>query len=473
MRRPVDARSRPVLPWAGLVFRPSLRAGRAHPVLSEWRRLEDEQWLSPRVCAARHLARLGRTLHEALASVPYYRQRCAGQAADVTSLRLPEDLARWPILSRAELTRHRTALTARDVPDDGAVWNQTGGSTGTPVSFLQDDTYRTANLAATARHDRWSGWEFGARCALLWGADRDLAARRGWRERLATRWLRRQIELNAFDLSEARLAAFTRRMRGFRPQVVRGYAGALDLWAAWLETTSRPFPPPRGIISCAETLTETMRERVSRIFESPIFDRYGSREFGLIASQCEAGSYHVNTRGVWVEILIGDRPAEPGETGRVVITGLACRSMPLVRYDTGDVAENVAESRCACGRGLPRMGRVCGRTSDFIVAPDGRRIHGEFFTHLFYGSRHVREFTVAQEATGAIVVSVVGDGDGLAGEMETLVTAVRAHLGERTEVVYRHVAALPAAASGKRRFVSSARGAASWSAETASPGATR
>jgi phenylacetate-CoA ligase len=263
-------------------------------------------------------------------------------------------------------------------------------------------------------------------------------------------------------MSPARMRAFSARLSRLRPAVVRGYASALAIYARHLRETGRPFPAPRGVISCAETLTAPVRELLSEVFECPVFDRYGSREFGLIASQCESGSYHVNTRGVWVEILNGGRPAAPGTPGRVVVTGLAARAMPLVRYDTGDVAEAAEPAPCPCGRGLPLMGPVHGRVSDFVVTPDGRLVHGEFFTHLFYGCRSVRSFAVRQDGRGDVTVSIAGEGPELAAEVEAALAAMARRLGSGVRIAARHVADLPAGPSGKRRFVISDLAAEQW-----------
>jgi phenylacetate-CoA ligase len=448
--------------WAHLVYRPSLRRVTRHPVLRELAALEAEQWGSPSEVEAAREARLRELLRFAAARVPYYRRIIQRERIDIEAGPAALALARLPTLTREMLSAARGDLIAEGEARPGAAWNQTGGSTGEPVSFLQDDAYRAANLAAAARHDRWAGWDFGVPTAVIWGADRDLARRLPARQRLETALLRRQIELDAFDLDARRLEDFSRRLAVFRPRVVRGYAAALDLCAAYLAAEGRPFAPPVGIISCAETLTSEMRARLESAFSAPVFDRYGSREFGLIASQCEAGAYHLNSRGVHAEVLDGAHPAPPGGRGRVVITGLACRAMPLIRYETGDVAEVPAPGACRCGRGLPLFGRVEGRISDFLRTPDGRLVHGEFFTHLFYGREGVRGFSVVQDASGRVIVSAAGEAGALAQHLPRVADAVRERLGAGAEVEALAVDRIVPPASGKRSFVRSEAGAHAW-----------
>ena len=440
---------------AHLLYRPSLRRRRSHPVLARLGELEAEQWLSPKAVEARQAERAQTCIRQALREVPVYRRQAAALGIEADRFAFPDDLGRLPVLTREELQTAADGLVSREADRGQALWNHTGGSSGAPVAFLQDEEYRILNLAAVARHDRWAGWDFGRRTALLWGADRDLAVRRGWREVVETRLLRRQVELDAFDLSPAILDRFVDRLVAFAPEILRGYASVLALLAARLESTGRRLPPPRGIISCAETLDADTRAALRRVLGAPVFDRYGSREFGLIASECEAGTLHVNTAGVHVEILDGDAPALPGTSGRVVITGLGCRVMPLVRYETGDVAMALEPAPCGCGRGLPGLGRIVGRTSDFVVGADGRLIHGEFFTHLFYGRRGVRGFAVRQAADGPVLVEVAGDGVGLEGELVEVEDRIRARLGPGIAVRTVRVERIAPPPSGKTRFVRS------------------
>jgi phenylacetate-CoA ligase len=276
--------------------------------------------------------------------------------------------------------------------------------------------------------------------------------------------LRRQVELDAFEMGPAEMERFTGLLTRLRPRAIRGYASALALYARFLEERGRPFPPPAGVISCAETLTDPMREAIEAGLGAPVHDRYGSREFGVIASQCEAGRYHINTRGAYVEILDGSRPASPGTVGRVVVTGLACRAMPLIRYETGDIAEAPAEESCPCGRGLPLMGGVYGRASDFVATSDGRLVHGEFFTHLFYGRQSVREFALVQDETGTLLLTVVGDGPALERELAQVVDEVRARMGPGAKVMVNRVDRIDLPPSGKRHFVRSEAAAARWAA---------
>src|SRR5690606_8217901 len=100
------------------------------------------------------------------------------------------------------------------------------------------------------------------------------------------------------------------------------------------------------------------------------------RDAGFIAHECPLGGMHITADDIVVE-LIGrdDRPVPAGELGEVVVTHLATRDFPFIRYRTGDMAV-MDDQPCSCGRGLPLLKEIQGRSTDFVVAADGTVMHG-------------------------------------------------------------------------------------------------
>ena len=85
---------------------------------------------------------------------------------------------------------------------------------------------------------------------------------------------------------------------------------------------------------------------------------------------------HITSEDIIVEIVDGDGQVLPvGESGEIVVTHLSTRDFPFVRYRTGDMGILNSEL-CSCGRGLPVLKEVQGRSTDFLVAQDGTVLHG-------------------------------------------------------------------------------------------------
>lgn len=375
----------------------------------------------------------------AATTLPWFRER----APEAERL---EDL---PILSRRDLQEGLEALRDPTRPKDDLRLDASGGSTGEPVRFYNDQGYDVATFATENLLHGWWGVKPWHRLAVVWGDDRD-DRDVPWRARLHDSLLQR-IHLNAFQIDDAKLATFTRRLRDFQPEIVQGYATALEVLADYLAQHGGPKFRPKVIRSAAETLTPRQRERIESVFDQRVIDVYGSRESAGLAAQCLFGGFHVLAHGKVLEIVDDQgAPSPPGTPGRVLVTDLTNRAFGLLRYENGDVASWSTEPRCGCGRPYPLLERVYGRTSDFLSTPSGARIHGEWFTHLFYGRDDVARFQVRQTALDR--VEVLTEGTLTEAAAAPLLAQMRERLGEGVVVSWQPVDAIPSTPSGKHRF---------------------
>ena len=144
-------------------------------------------------------------------------------------------------------------------------------------------------------------------------------------------------------------------------------------------------------------------------------------------------------------------PAAPGTPGRILVTDLTNFAMPFIRYETGDVGV-WADNPCACGRPFPLLAEVLGRTSDFIVTPAGKLIHGEFFTHLFYDAPEVANFRVHQIALHRLRVDIVLRSGVHVYDSTTVRGRITRAMGAGVACDITVVDSLERTASGKHRF---------------------
>jgi len=207
-----------------------------------------------------------------------------------------------------------------------------------------------------------------------------------------------------------------------RPQLVEGYAGCLELLAQDLRSRKR-YPRPRWAISRGEVLTPAARELLEEVFDCPVANFYNSEEIGNMAWECRnrPNILHVNTDACMIELLDEqDAPVPPGVEGRVVVTNLYNHTMPFLRYDIGDFAtwDEPNPHACSCGASTPTLSSIDGRTDDFIILPDSRRVSPlVVLTAVLNGTARVtpdgahvaqvRQFQVVQEEIGAAHVRVV------------------------------------------------------------------
>lgn len=403
----------------------------------------------------RSLALLQNVVVRAYETVPYYRRRFAAAGLDPRAIHEPPDVWRLPLLGKEELRRDPAALVSDERPRAWMRWNATGGSTGAPVRFLESARASRFALANEQRTWRWYGVPPGSPMAIIWGSDRDVAPDASARA-LANRLLGR-CALNAFQLDDERCLAFAAILERFDPVVLYGYATALARFCRVLRARARGVAiRPVAIRATAEMLSDGDRALIEETLRAPVYDYYGARDAGPIAGECRArDGLHVFSDVTWVEVVRPDGSAcAPGETGEVVITKLHEHLMPLIRYRTGDRAA-WRTGACRCGSALPRLTSLQGRVGDFVRAPAGHDIHGEFFAHLFYGVTGVARFQVRQPSPRSLEILVEPAGEPDVAALERIRVASAAHFGaERAEdVALRLVPRIAPSASGKHRFV--------------------
>jgi phenylacetate-CoA ligase len=372
-----------------------------------WRELEQSQWYTRSELEQMQFDRLQQLVRHAFAHCPYYRQRWQELSLHPTQLLCPRDWQRWPLLSREDVSANRLQLRA-DRSGQRLLSKSTGGSSGMPLHFDLDLESHERRTAATYRGYNWANAGPGTKQLYLWGI---ALGQRSWRQRLKDRlWerLNRRLVLNCFDLSEERLPAFLHAHNRYRPDVIVAYTNALYFFARMLAECGLTPRPPRSIIVGAEKLYSFQRELIEKVFQAPVFETYGSREFMLMGAECDRhAGLHLTTENLLVEVLNDEgRPVSEGEEGNVVVTDLTNRGMPFLRYANGDRAV-AGCATCSCGRGLSLLGGVVGRRLDVLRTPDGHWIPGEVFPHLLKDYVPVRRFQVIQDEPDHVQVKLV------------------------------------------------------------------
>jgi phenylacetate-CoA ligase len=417
------------------------------------RELERSQFLSTEELQGLQLHRLRRLLEHAYRRCPFYRERFQAIGLSPDDVRSPDDLRHLPPLEKREIQEHSDRMVAERWPRGDLFLDHTGGSTGTPIAFSSSRERRCWGNAATRRHNAWAGWEIGDRVAYVWGAPRDLPSNT-WRSRLIDVLMGQQIYLDTGHLDEPKMAAFHEALIRFRPKIIQAYARSLALFAGFLRERGLRPPQPEAIVTSAEVLEPAERRLIEEVFGCPVFNRYGCREVGVIASECPAHrGMHLAAEVLLVEIVQGNNPVGPGESGAILVTDLLNLAMPLIRYRIGDMGA-WEEGQCPCGRGLPRLREVSGRVTDFLVGVDGRFVSGVFLaTYVVARRPSLGQVQIRQEEAGKVRYRIK-PGPSFQGrdDLDYLQSETRRYLGEGTLVDCEFADDLGPEPSGKYIF---------------------
>ena len=259
--------------------------------------------------------------------------------------------------------------------------------------------------------------------------------------------------LNTSGITDTDWLRLIAEVRRTKPRVMVAYAQAAVLFGSYLRQHEIQDVQFDSIITTAEMLLPGQRERIIEItFGGKVFNRYGCREVSVIASECEFHhGMHVNSEALFVEIE--SDLARPGKTGRILVTDLLNYSMPLIRYEIGDLGAWEEDQNCPCGRHLPLLAEIQGRTTDFLVLTGGRQISGPALTLAVSDMADVRQVQFVQRNPKLILLRVVpGDKDGPGTEQE-LRKRMGKYLGDLARLQIELTESIASEVSGKYRFV--------------------
>lgn len=423
-----------------------------HPSYADARAaIEKSQYWPKEKLQALQLERLAQLFEHAYAHCPFYRERMnmigfePGGTADFAML------AALPRLTKRDVQDHRTEMLATNIPESARVRNQTGGSTGSPLQFYVDKERFGTRMASTHRHDAWAGLHSGDWLAFVWGARLDQLPQQGLWNKLRNEWLYRRIELNTSLISDADWARFIDQCRRKNPRFMIAYAQSAVLVARYFEAHNIRDIHFQSIITTAEVLLPEQRKYVESVLGATVFDRYGCREISVIASECEEHrGMHVNAESILVEIV--PDPNLPASIGKILVTDLLNYSQPLIRYDIGDASSWSPDQACPCGRGLPLLSPVQGRSTDFLVFAD-RHISGPALTLVVADMADVRQVQFVQTGSASVTLRVVAGSNYSESTKHELRRRLHQYLGDSVSMQIEETASVLSEASGKYRFV--------------------
>jgi phenylacetate-CoA ligase len=383
--------------------------------------------------------------------VPYYREAFKKSGIDDNEQFGLKDLKKLPILDKNTIRNNGSALASKELGARKWSYNTSGGSTGESVRFIQDEQYILwRNATNYYYYKKILGVdEKRSKKALLWGSERDIfVGSMGFKANFFN-WLENSIFLNSFRMTESDMERYINKINSYKPRIVRGYAGSLYELCLYAEKNKKQIYSPDFIISSAETLTEDMRDRIEKNFGSYVYDYYGSREVSNLAGECKFGSKHVFSFWNIIEVLDeNNEDVKEGETGKVVVTNLFNYSMPLLRYEIGDMAVQ-GSNKCKCGHFLPYIKKVTGRKSNNFLTKNNTVIYGEYFTHLFYLKDWIKKFRVVQEDYEKIKIMAVLNGEINIPEKNEIENKIYLVMGKNCAINWEFIEDIPVSKSGK------------------------
>ncbi len=375
-------------------------------MLKHLKTLEETQWWPSERLRELQNEKLRALIKHAYINVPYYRRVFEEGSLTDKDIQTVEDLQKLPILTKNDIRQNFSNLMSKDIKHRQSILNSTAGSTGEPLRFYLDMDCVSVAWASTFRAWEWAGYELGDKRATLGGSSLVPRTPPPFKQRLRD-MAERNLKLSAFDMDEQAMGAYAQKLTSYRPKFLRGYASAMYTFACYLRTTGINNIRPKAVFATAEMLLPEHREIIERQFGCRVFDNYGCYDGGANACECDKHQgHHLAVEKAIAEFTCDSTPVPTGKGDEILLTDLHNYAMPFIRYAVGDMGI-ISQEECSCGRGLPLIETIQGRVSDFIITPEGTKIHGEFFSHIFWEMTSFMQFQIVQESQDSLVINVV------------------------------------------------------------------
>lgn len=408
--------------------------------------LREFQWSSLEKINSYRDRKVHLLLTKATERVPYFQDVMKTLNLRSNSMLAYDDLRRFPILEKQTIREQGDRLI--DPCFTGRKYKMmSSGSTGVQTTVWSDIASMNEVYATQLLFWEWGGFKLADR-HLQTGMSVDRGAMKKLKDLIF-----RCYYFSAFGLTDKHLQLMLEQIDRKKIEFVFGYASSIYVLAKYLESVGETRQL-RTVFTWGDSLFPHYRQVIERVFRCKVSDCYGLGEGLQCAAQCEIhDGLHEAMHGVVLEIVDSDgMPCPTGEIGRVIVTRLEHGCMPLIRYDTGDVASFLPDP-CPCGRKLRLLSRIQGRATDIVSTPYGDRLIVHFFTQLFEMVPQIQQFQVRQEQPDRIRILYVAIDRFEIGLLDDLKKQIQMNCKYPLLVDFVSVSDIPLEKSNKRRFV--------------------
>lgn len=345
---------------------------------------------------------LNNILRYSYRSVPFYRNRFRKLGINPEEIRNRKDLELLPILSKQEVKEFYDDFTPIDLHHQKYLIRSTGGSTGIPLHYRLSKLDHLMSGCLLYRGWSHAGYRLGDRVVFLAGASLGVKKNRMIKGKVEN-FARNIKKLSSFDMTEENMNDYLSTINQFNPKFIRGYASSIFFFSKWLQENNLSIQSPTAVLTTAEKLSINMRNKINEVFNCPVFDGYGLNDGGISAYElADHSGMRIDTERAVLEVVDDSGNQLNEGTGRILATSLLNEAFPFIRYDTGDIGTIKVKDD-----GTQILTNVVGRQQEILITPDGKYIHGEFFSHIFWDVKYVNRFQVIQVDLHHIDIKIV------------------------------------------------------------------
>lgn len=370
--------------------------------------LEKSQWWSTQKLEEFQNKKLRELIKHAYNNVPYYHNLFRSLNLTPYDIKSIDDLNKLPIITKDEIRKNRNEFVAINLPKNKMIWNSTSGSSGSPFEYIIDKNELSFFRSMGLRYWEVVGYNLGDKIATVSGSSL-LPQKMSFLHKLSFK-VNRNLPLSSFNMNPEKVRSYSKLLLDYNPKFLRGYPSSISIIANYIIENDIELNLS-AVMTTAETLFPSQRKIIMEAFNCDIFDSCGCNDGGECLFECgEHVGYHIGCEQSIHEVVDENGiNVSNNEVGNIVLTDLWNYSMPFIRYDAGDMAIYTDE-KCPCGRGLPLVKSIIGRTIEQIVLPDGNNLPGLTFTDIFEKagvSEYILDYQIVQEKVDKFCINLV------------------------------------------------------------------
>jgi phenylacetate-CoA ligase len=419
--------------------------------------LEESQWWPRNDITALQNECLRKLIDHAYENVPYYKNIFKGQNLHPQDIRSTADLLKLPELNKSIIRSNFSELKSVNSSNKQLLRSYTGGSTGESLMFhsTKEDQVNWG-YARALRARSWAGCDFGDKVVVFRVARQHVLKETKFIRQIRTS-LERTIEIDPSTISKQTIESITEKIEKFNPCFFTGYPSAIYILACNFDSTRNPRFNLTAVITGGEQLYDYQKDLIEKVFGCSVFNNYSSWEVHNIACECsEHNGLHIASENTILEVVDEfGLPVPKGKEGRILLTNLHNYAMPLIRYDIGDLGV-LSDTECSCGRGLPLISEISGRTCDVIKTKNKGAIPGMSIPWDFLARWGIKYFQIIQTDIDKLLIRVVPPNSINNKYISDLTKEIKQRyipiLGE-VDILLECVEQIPASKSGKRKIV--------------------
>ncbi len=350
--------------------------------------------------------RQGRKIHKLMKrayEIPFYRKRFEECGCTPDDFRCAEDLAKFPIMTRADLREWmQEELKGYDEEEGRLEIFKTSGSSGIPLRFALSHREAACMNANWIRVTMFAGYRpvRGKMLSFLTTHSHvDPEKGDSFIQKLG--FFRRKVVPEHLYVGEG-MGDLIKLINDYKPDMIAFRKNVLVRLAVYAKNHNVEIRKPKVYTPVSEMVDEITRRLLLQTFGEGLFDAYGCNETGSCAVRLPGKDDYYIYSDTHVLNLVDDEGRLDDE-GRVIATTLYKYDFPIINYEVGDRATSVSRG------GVRYLKRIMGRTNDLVRHANGTETSATELMKIPNGITGISQFRYVQNSLEQISILLVKD----------------------------------------------------------------